>query len=240
MTPGEGFDYIPASRTPAAASGVHGGTGWSRAVVGDDAGASRAPHLVEEARAVNLPNSLTLLRIFLVPILVVVLLTRTEGGLLAGTGIFGLGVLTDYLDGYLARRRGQVTPLGILLDPIADKLLTTAAFIALVEMDAVPGWMVLIIIGRELAVTGLRNVAAVRGVLIPASRLGKGKMVLQVVAIFALLLGRRFAVLRPIGLVTLWVAVAVALVSALDYINRFWKSVLSRTENPGTPPVDVD
>jgi CDP-diacylglycerol---glycerol-3-phosphate 3-phosphatidyltransferase len=179
---------------------------------------------------VNLPNSLTLLRIFLVPVLVVVLLTRTEGGLLAGTGIFGLGVLTDYLDGYLARRRREVTPLGILLDPIADKLLTTAAFIALVEMDSAPGWMVLIIVGREIAVTGLRNVAASRGVLIPASRLGKGKMVLQVVAIFALLLGRRFSLLRPVGLVALWLAVGVAVVSGLDYVVRFRQSVLNRSD----------
>ena len=98
-------------------------------------------------------------------------------------------MLTDYLDGYFARRRNQVTRLGILLDPIADKLLTAAAFLSLVEMDAVPAWMVMIILGRELAVTGLRNVAAGWGHLIPASGLGKGKMVAQVVAIFLLLIG---------------------------------------------------
>ena len=90
----------------------------------------------------NLPNALTLLRIFLVPVLVVVLLTRTPGGLFLGAAIFGVAVLTDYLDGYFARRRNQVTRLGILLDPIADKLLTAAAFISLVEMNAVPAWMV--------------------------------------------------------------------------------------------------
>lgn len=174
----------------------------------------------------NLPNALTLLRIFLVPVLVVLLLTRTDHGLFLGAGVFGIGVLTDYLDGYFARKRNQVTRLGILLDPIADKLLTAAAFISLVEMDAVPAWMVLIIVGREFAVTGLRNVAAGRGVLIPASALGKGKMVSQVVAIFLLLFGERFAALRPLGVVALWVVVGMALVSAVDYFRRFWRAVL--------------
>ena len=115
-----------------------------------------------------------------------------------------MAVLTDYLDGYFARRRNQVTRLGILLDPLADKLLTAAAFISLVEMDAVPAWMVMIILGREFAVTGLRNIAAGRGLLIPASGLGKAKMASQVVAIFLLLLGRKFQVFQtpwPGGLV---------------------------------------
>jgi CDP-diacylglycerol---glycerol-3-phosphate 3-phosphatidyltransferase len=177
---------------------------------------------------VNLPNSLTLLRIFLVPVLVVVLLTRTEHGLWVGTGIFGLGVLTDYLDGYLARRRQQVTRLGILLDPIADKLLTTAAFIALVELKAVPAWVVLIIVGREIVVTGLRNVASSRGILIPASALGKGKMVLQVIAIFGLLGGRRFGVLHLPAMILLWLAIAVALISAGAYVEQFRQLMIGR------------
>ncbi len=113
--------------------------------------------------------------------------------------MFGVAVLTDYLDGYFARRRNQVTKFGMLLDPLADKLLTAAAFISLVEMNAVPAWMVVIIIGREFAVTGLRNVAAGRGVVIAASVLGKGKMVSQVVAIFLLLLATRFPVLEASG-----------------------------------------
>jgi CDP-diacylglycerol--glycerol-3-phosphate 3-phosphatidyltransferase len=175
---------------------------------------------------VNLPNALTVSRIFLVPVLVALLLTRSEGGLYLGTGVFGLAVLTDYLDGYFARRRNQVTRLGILLDPIADKLLTAAAFISLVDMNAVPAWMVVIIIGRELAVTGLRNVAAGRGIVIPASSLGKGKMVSQVVAIFLLLLATRYPVLGTPALVALWFVVVMALVSALDYFRRFWKDVL--------------
>ena len=175
----------------------------------------------------NLPNALTVLRIFLVPVLVVVLLTRTrsDGGLFLGVAIFGIAVLTDYLDGYFARRRNQVTRLGILLDPLADKLLTASAFLSLVEMDAVPAWMVMIVLGREFAVTGLRNVAAGRGYLIPASGLGKGKMVSQVVAIFLLLLGREYEALRMPGLVALWVVVVLALVSGVDYFRLFWREV---------------
>lgn len=174
----------------------------------------------------NLPNALTLLRIFLVPVLVVVLLTRTAHGLFLGVAIFGVGVLTDYLDGYLARRRNQVTKLGILLDPLADKLLTAAAFLSLLEMGAVPAWMVLIILGRELAVTALRNLAAGR-VVIASSSLGKWKMVAQVVAIFALLLGRRFASLEPLGKPLLWVAVIVTLASGFDYFRRFWREAFA-------------
>jgi CDP-diacylglycerol--glycerol-3-phosphate 3-phosphatidyltransferase len=187
----------------------------------------------------NLPNALTLLRIFLTPILVVVLLTRTQGGLFLGTAIFGLAVLTDYLDGYFARRRNQVTKLGILLDPIADKMLTTAAFISLVEMDAVPAWMVVIIVGRELAVTGLRNIAVGRGLVISASALGKGKMVSQVVSIFLLLLGRRYPELQGAALVSLWVVVGLALASGVEYFHRFWRDIfraapreVGDTENP--------
>ena len=136
----------------------------------------------------NLPNSLTLTRIFLVPLLVVVLLTKVEGRLILGfppgrlgAAIFGLASLTDWLDGYLARRRKQVTTLGQLMDPIADKLLTSAAFISLVQMDAAPAWMVAVIIGREFAVTALRSIAYARGLIIPSSPLGKVKMASQVV-----------------------------------------------------------
>lgn len=184
----------------------------------------------------NLPIALTLLRIFLVPILVVVLLTRLPHGLFLGAGIFGLAVLTDYLDGYFARRRNQVTKLGILLDPIADKFLTAAAFISLVELGAVPAWMVVIIVGRELAVTGLRNVAASRGLIIPASSLGKGKMVAQVVAIFLLLLGIRYPVLRGPALVALWLVVILALVSGADYLRLFWREVIRPGARPAEDP----
>ena len=171
---------------------------------------------------VNLPNALTGLRILLVPVLVAVLLTRLPHGLFLGAGIFGLAVLTDYLDGYLARRRNQVTRLGILLDPLADKLLTASAFISLVELDAVPAWMVMIILGREFVITGLRNVAAARGLLMPASVLGKGKMVSQVVAIFLLLFSLRYPVFKLPALATLWVVVVLAVVSALDYFRLYF------------------
>ena len=119
----------------------------------------------------NLPNSLTLGRIFLIPLLVVVLLTRFEGRMifgvrkeLIGTVIFLLAACTDWLDGYLARRRGQVTELGQLMDPLADKLLITAAFVSLVALDLAPAWMVAIILGRELGVTVLRSIAYSRGI----------------------------------------------------------------------------
>jgi CDP-diacylglycerol--glycerol-3-phosphate 3-phosphatidyltransferase len=183
----------------------------------------------------NLPNALTVLRIFLVPVLVVVLLTRMDGGTLLGTFIFGVAVLTDWLDGYLARRRNEVTKLGILLDPIADKLLTSAAFLSLVELDAVHAWMVMIIIGREFLVTGFRNVAAGRGLIIPASGLGKGKMVSQVVCIFLLLLERRYPWLKTPAQVALWVVVLMAIVSAGDYLVRFGREVL-RSDQKASPP----
>jgi CDP-diacylglycerol--glycerol-3-phosphate 3-phosphatidyltransferase len=169
----------------------------------------------------NLPNALTALRIFLVPLLVVVLLTRGAGHVYLGAAIFGLAVLTDYLDGFFARRRNEVTRLGILLDPLADKLLTAAAFLSLVEMGLVPAWVVMIILARELAVTGLRNVAAGRGVLIRASGLGKGKMAAQVTAILLILLSRELPALRVPGMVALVVVVGVTVVSGVDYFVRF-------------------
>jgi CDP-diacylglycerol--glycerol-3-phosphate 3-phosphatidyltransferase len=184
-------------------------------------------------RAWNLPNALTVLRIFLVPLLVVVLLTRFEGHVYFGAAIFGLAVVTDYLDGFLARRRNEVTRLGILLDPLADKLLTAAAFLSLVEMGLVPAWVVMIVLARELAVTGLRNVAVGRGIDIRASGLGKAKMVVQVTAILVLLLSRPWPALRIPGLVILAVVVLVTLVSGADYFLRFWN--LLRAGGPGTP-----
>ena len=181
----------------------------------------------------NLPNSLTVTRIFLVPLLVVVLLTKFEGrdilGVpkeLVGAAIFALASLTDWADGYLARRRKQVTPLGQIIDPLADKLLTSAALISLVQMELAPAWMVAVIIGREFAVTALRSLGYARGVAMPASSLGKIKMVAQVVAILALILahgraeGGMFGVYL-IGQVGLWVVVVAALASAADYFRRY-------------------
>jgi len=189
-------------------------------------------------RALNLPNALTLLRMFLVPVLFVVLVTRVEGHIYLGAAIFVLAVVTDYLDGYFARRRNEVTRLGILLDPLADKLLIAAALLSLVEMGIVPAWVVMIVLARELAVTGLRNVAAGRGVLIRASGLGKAKMVAQVTAILLLLLSRAVEALHPPGLVALGVVVALALVSGVDYFARFWRDVVLRAPARPTPEGD--
>jgi CDP-diacylglycerol---glycerol-3-phosphate 3-phosphatidyltransferase len=176
----------------------------------------------------NLPNSLTVTRICLVPLLVVVLLTKFEGRQIlgvpteiVGAAIFALASLTDWADGYLARRRKQITPFGQFIDPLADKLLTLAALVSLVQMDLAPAWMVAVILGRDFAVTALRSLSYARGVGIPASALGKIKMVAQVVAILALILSHGRREFLPLGQAALWVAVTAALVSAADYFRRF-------------------
>ena len=184
----------------------------------------------------NLPTALTVVRIVLVPLLVVVLLTEFEGRRIAGVpkdlfgaAIFGLASFTDWLDGYLARRRRQVTWLGQILDPIADKLLTSAAFISLVQLDAAPAWMVALIIGREFAITGLRSLAHTRGFTMPASPLGKLKMSLQVATILLLIVGwGSLPVLRPVGYGMLWIVLVVAVVSAADYYLKFQRLLSAR------------
>lgn len=177
----------------------------------------------------NLPNAITLFRIFLVPVLVVVILTRFEGREWVGIGVFLLASFSDWLDGWLARRRQQVTALGKLLDPMADKLLVAGAFISLIEVGAAPAWMVVIIMGREFLVTGLRGVAAERGLAIAATGWGKAKMVTQVVCIVALLLGKPGVaahgilaqVARPVGVGLLWLTVVVTVVSGVTYFVAF-------------------
>ncbi len=182
----------------------------------------------------NLPNSLTILRIFFVPLLVVVLLTREPNWVLWGLpmnfAVWGVLILlvaaaTDWADGYFARRRGEITTLGILLDPIADKLLISAAFISLVEMHLVPAWMVVIIIGREFTVLGLRSIASAEGFTIQASALGKTKMVLQVLAACALILGAKHLPFKPLGTLLLWLVVVSAIASAVQYFLKFWSQV---------------
>lgn len=174
----------------------------------------------------NLPILLTLLRIFFVPIVVVLLLTKGGNMDLWAVGVFLLAAVTDLLDGYLARKRGQITTLGILLDPIADKLLTSAAFISLTELQLVPAWMVVIIVGREFAVSGLRSIASAEGYVVEPSELGKTKMVFQVVAITVLILEvRRFQALHPLGEVLLWMVVAFAVASAVQYFWKFWRQL---------------
>jgi len=185
----------------------------------------------------NLPNSLTLLRIFFVPLLIVVLLTRSPNVELWGFPMrfefWGVLILlaaaaTDWADGYFARRRLQVTTLGILLDPIADKLLISAAFVSLVDMHLVPAWMVVIIIGREFTVLGLRNIASAEGFTIAASALGKTKMVLQVCAVAVLIAGASHPGMQPLALFLLWLVVASALISAAQYFYRFWNQLDDR------------
>jgi CDP-diacylglycerol---glycerol-3-phosphate 3-phosphatidyltransferase len=184
----------------------------------------------------NLPNTLTVARIFLVPLLVSVLLTKFEGRLVLGlpvelvaAAIFGIASLTDWLDGYLARRRKQITTLGQILDPLADKLLISATLISLVQLDLVQSWMVAVIISREIAVTGLRNLAYSRGLTMPASGLGKLKMASQVVAILLLLLGwERVPLLVTLGQGAMWFVVITALVSAVDYVQGFQRAMTAR------------
>ena len=190
----------------------------------------------------NLPNSLTVLRIFLVPLLVVVLLTRFPNWEFIGVAIFLAAALTDWLDGHIARRRGQITALGTWLDPVADKLLVAAAFIALVEMRLAPAWVVVIIVGREVAVTGLRNLALLRGFSIEVSSLGKTKMAVEVVAIATLIMGERSQWLEMFGYAALWLAMGLALVSAYQYFRRFWIQVGAPAEpeparSPLPPPL---
>src|ERR1700722_1748268 len=172
----------------------------------------------------NLPNSLTVLRIFFVPLLVVVLLTRQPNwnfwGLPVHFEVFGVMILlaaaaTDAMDGYIARKRRDVTTLGILLDPIADKLLISAAFVPLVWMHLVPAWMVVIIIGREFVVVGLREIASAEGLVIPASALGKTKMILQVMAGCAVILTANHPSLEKLDTTLLWLVVVSAVVSTI-------------------------
>ena len=175
----------------------------------------------------NFPISLTLLRIFFVPLLVVLLLTKGENLDLWAVGVFLLAAITDFLDGYLARRHRQITRLGVLLDPMADKLLTCSAFISLVELGYVPAWMVVIIVGREFVVSGLRATAAAEGFVLQASELGKTKMVLQVAAITALVLEHHYLALGQLhlGIVLLWLVMFFALLSAAQYFWNFWRKL---------------
>jgi len=184
---------------------------------------------------VNLPNALSLLRIFLVPFLVVVLLTKFEGREIVALAIFLVATATDFFDGWLARRRGEITTLGALLDPIADKLLISAAFISLVEVGLVPAWMVVVVVAREFAVTGLRSIAAGQGIVISASAWGKAKMASQITAISLLILSERYAWFTLPAKVCLWIVVAVAIVSGAQYFRLFVKRIVSFT-GPTPPP----
>jgi CDP-diacylglycerol--glycerol-3-phosphate 3-phosphatidyltransferase len=183
----------------------------------------------------NLPNTLTILRIFFVPFLVAVLVEQNlriewRGAVLVTNAFLALAIFlfaaaTDLLDGYLARRWKQITTVGTLLDPIADKLLISAALISLVQIRRVPAWMVVLIVGREFAVSGLRSIAAAEGYTIQASDLGKTKMITQVIAISMILLSIRWEALSGFAMLWMWGVVIFALASAVEYFRKFWRKV---------------
>ncbi|HLJ15705.1 MAG TPA: CDP-diacylglycerol--glycerol-3-phosphate 3-phosphatidyltransferase [Bryobacteraceae bacterium] len=183
----------------------------------------------------NFPNSLTLLRIFFVPLLVAALVQEDlhlswHGIVYADKVFLALAIFlaagaTDLLDGYLARRWRQITTIGTLLDPIADKLLISAALISLVQIHRVPAWMVILIVGREFAVSGLRSIAAAVGYTIEASELGKTKMVTQVLGISMVMASIRWERLTGAAAVAMWVVVVFTLASAVDYFRKFWRKI---------------
>lgn len=182
----------------------------------------------------NLPNALTLMRIFFVPLLVAALVQEKSALEVAGwritnqmaaLAIFLAAAGTDLLDGYLARRWNQITTLGMLLDPVADKLLVSAALIALVQIHLVPAWMAVLIVGREFAVSGLRSIAAAEGFTIQASELGKSKMVAQVAAIALTLIAADLPAVRPAATAALWGAMLFGLASAAGYAREFWHKI---------------
>jgi CDP-diacylglycerol--glycerol-3-phosphate 3-phosphatidyltransferase len=185
----------------------------------------------------NVPNVLTLLRIVAVPVLVVALLDETSDGDVIAAIVFAIAAFTDGLDGYIARRNKQVTTFGKLMDPLADKLLVIAALVSLVSLDRLAAWIAMVIIARELAVTGLRSIAAERGVVIAASWLGKLKTALQVAAIFALI------AFDPSPLwadLLMYAAVAVTLISGADYFlglrKRLDEAAQAQVTSPSKEP----
>jgi len=191
---------------------------------------------------VNLPNSITLTRIFSIPLLIWILSSGRFDGVggekeLLASILFILASITDGIDGYLARRRGQITTMGMLLDPLADKLLIAAAFVTLVQFNPsmVPAWIAVVIIGREFLVSGLRSIAASEGFTIEASELGKFKMLVQIISVVAVILDHRwkewpvygpyFFPVHWIARLAIWFMVFLSLVSAIDYFAAFWSKI---------------
>lgn len=162
----------------------------------------------------NLANKLTMLRIFMVPVFLFFIAVKIKFGIYIATVVFIAAALTDTLDGYIARSRNQVTKFGKFMDPLADKLLVTAALISLVEMKKLSSWVVMIIIAREFAITGLRTLAASEGIVIAASKWGKAKTVLQIIAIIAALVD------LPYNQVLIVAAVIVTIISGADYLYK--------------------
>ena len=196
----------------------------------------------------NLPNYITLSRIAAIPLIIWVLTTTRLSAreltlrVSLASGIFILASITDGLDGYLARRRGQITTMGMLLDPLADKLMIAAAYITLVRLipDVVSIWVAVIIVGREFLISGLRSIAASEGFTIEASELGKLKMVVQIVSVVAAILAMRWnewvffdtivLPVRWVAITAIWFMVAVSVISAVDYFVGFWKKIDKRVD----------
>jgi len=172
----------------------------------------------------NIPNSITLFRIALIPIFVAAFSPKVPYGYYVATAIFIIAALSDSLDGYLARKWKQVTKLGIILDPLADKLLVSSALICMVELQIIPAWIAIIIIGRELAVSGLRSYKADKGVVIAAHKLGKIKTITQIVAVVWLLLEHvvPFMYGYQNGMYVMYLAVFVTIISGIEYFRRFY------------------
>lgn len=218
----------------------------------------------------NLPNSITLIRIASIPLLIWILSSARFSSVtgekeLLASAVFIAAAMTDGIDGYLARKRDQITTMGILLDPLADKLLIAAAFIALVQLNPalVPAWVAIVVIGREFLVSGLRSIAASEGFTIEASNLGKFKMVVQIVAVVAVILDHRWKEwpvygtyifpVQWIAYLSIWFMVCVSLASAVDYFVAFWSRIdrrgvkrrrrafiLSRRRKPVPVPPQAD
>ena len=176
----------------------------------------------------SLPNGLTIIRVVAIPIILVLLFSSGRFYQIFTAFLFLLVAITDTVDGYLARRRGVVTTLGKFLDPLADKLLIVTALIALVPARAIPVWMVIVIVGREIAVTGLRGIAVSQGIVISASALGKYKTVFEVVSIFFLIFdGDYFSIdFHQVGMVFLWISLGIAVISGIDYFRKFLREIV--------------
>ncbi len=173
------------------------------------------------------PNSLTMFRVMSVPLLIVLLLFDNRITAALAAFVFSVAAITDYLDGYIARRYGLVSNLGKILDPLADKMLVSTAFIMLIPLDRVPAWIVCVIIGRELAITGFRNIISDHGDDASASMLGKYKTGFQIAAIIPLLIHFRYFGIdfHQIGTLLVWIALVFTIWSGVDYIVRFRKYI---------------
>src|SRR6185369_16206407 len=191
----------------------------------------------QPSQILNLPNILTMMRIAAIPLLAALLMSPSRSAGFLAAALFAVASITDWLDGYLARRMGIVTIFGKFLDPIADKLIVMAALIMILPFNRVPAWMVLVILGREIIITGLRGIASSEGIVISASDLGKFKTIFQIVAIIALLLhfdyhwlfssnNPLFIVnMHNVGMFYLWIATLLTIWSGVDYLVRFIKVI---------------